>query len=210
MTISNFEIPGWINDAQSDQITKLVSILADNVRILEVGCAFGKSTLSILAGMKPSQTLDVCDKWDAQFFWDVMNNTEQVESLYGKKENILNARDKILSRELNIRQIWEQHVSTSANFNLIKNIFQQESLTLNSNNYDIVFLDGDHTYENVSKELLKFNDVPIICGDDFGDHCPEVIQAVIEYGNTNNRVLTVDLNSFFYILRRSEFNDCLR
>ena len=210
MTISNYEIPGWINDAQCDQITKLVSILPENVRILEVGSAFGKSTLSILAGMKPSQTLDVCDKWDAQFFWDVMNDTEQVDSLYGEKAYKLDVRDKILSNELTIRQIWEKHVSTSANFNLINNIFQQESMTLNSDNYDIVFLDGDHTYENVSKELMKFNGVPIICGDDFGYHCPGVIQAVIEYSNRNLRILTVDLNSYFYVLRRSDFNDCLQ
>ena len=210
MTISNYEIPGWINNAQCDQITNLVKLLPDKVKILEVGAAFGKSTLSILSGMKPSQTLDVCDIWDSQFFWDVMNNTEQVDSLYGKKENILNARDKILSRELTIRQVWEQYASTSDNFNLIKNIFQQESMTLNSDNYDIVFLDGDHTYENVSKELMKFNGVPIICGDDFGYHCPGVIRAVIEYSNKNLRILTVDLSSFFYTLRRSDFNDCLR
>jgi len=210
MMILNDDIPGWINKTQSDQITNLVKLLPDNTRILEVGAAFGKSTLSILSGMKSSHTLDVCDKWDAQFFWDVMNNPEQVDSLYGQRENILNVRDKILTRELTIRQIWELHVSKSANFNLIKNIFQQESLTLNSDNYDIVFLDGDHTYENVSKELIKFNGVPVICGDDFGYHCPEVIRAVIEYGNRNNRVLTVDLNSFFYILRNGDFNDCLR
>lgn len=210
MIISKYNIPGWINNKQSDQITNLVKLLPDNTRILEVGAAFGKSTLSILSGMKSSHTLDVCDKWDAQFFLDVMNNPEQVDSLYGQRENILNVRDKILSRELTIRQVWELHVSKSTNFNLIKNIFQQESLTLNSDNYDIVFLDGDHTYENVSRELLKFNNVPVICGDDFGYHCPEVIRAVIEYGNRNNRVLTVDLNSFFYILRRGDFNDCLR
>lgn len=212
MTTLNYEIPGWISNSQCDQITNLIKLLPDNAKILEVGAAFGKSTLSILDGMKPNsgQTLDVCDVWDSQFFWDVMNNTEQVDSLYGQTENILNVRDKILSRELTIKQVWEQHVSTSNNFNLIKNIFQQESMSLCTDDYDIVFLDGNHTYENVSKELLKFNDVPVICGDDFGYHCPEVIQAVIEYGNKNNRILTVDLNSFFYILRRSDFNDCLR
>jgi hypothetical protein len=120
MMILNDDIPGWINKTQSDQITNLVKLLPDNTRILEVGAAFGKSTLSILSGMKSSHTLDVCDKWDAQFFWDVMNNPEQVDSLYGQRENILNVRDKILTRELTIRQVWELHVSKSANFNLIE------------------------------------------------------------------------------------------
>lgn len=210
MIISKYNIPGWINNNQCDQITELVSTLPDNTRILEVGAAFGKSTLSILEGMKSSHSLDVCDTWDANFFWDVLNDNQQVSSLYGDQENILTTRDAIVSRELTIRQVWEKHVSTSANFNLIKNIFQQKSMTLaNTTDYDIVFLDGDHTYDNVTKELQVFNSIPIVCGDDFGYHCPEVIKAVIDFGNANHRVLTVDLNSFFYILRREKFNDCL-
>jgi hypothetical protein len=210
MIISKYNVPGWINNNQSDQITDLIKSLRDDARILEVGDAFGKSSLSILEGMKPSQTLDVCDTWDSEFFWDMMNNPQQVSTLYGKEENISQIKDRILSRTQTIKQVWESNVSTSSNSHLIKNVFQQPSLSLDNKDYDIVFLDGDHTYENVSKELLAFNNVPIICGDDFGQHCPEVIKAVIDYGNLHNRVLTVDLNSYFYILRRDKFNDCLR
>lgn len=209
MIVSKYTIPGWINDNQCNRITELVSSLPDNTRILEVGAAFGKSTLSILEGMKSTHTLDVCDTWDAQFFWNVMNNPEQVDTLAGEQENILDARDRILSRESTIRQIWQKHVSSSFNFKLIKNVFQQPSLTLTNTDYDIVFLDGDHTYDNVTKELLAFNDIPLICGDDFGYHCPEVIKAVIDFGNANCRTLTVDLNSFFYMLRRGGINDSL-
>jgi hypothetical protein len=210
MIISKYTIPGWINNNQCNQITKLISTLPDNARILEVGAAFGKSTLSILEGMKSSQTLDICDLWDAQQFWDMMNNNEHRATLYGEQENIDYAADVILSRKLEIRQLWNEHVSTSPNYNLIRNVYQQQSLTLaNTTDYDIVFLDGDHSYENLYNELNLFNDIPIICGDDYGYHEPGVVKAVTQYGNSNHRTLTVDLNSFFYILRRGDLNDFL-
>ena len=49
--ITKYSVPGWIDDIQCDLITDLISSLPDNAQILEVGTAFGKSTISILDGM---------------------------------------------------------------------------------------------------------------------------------------------------------------
>ncbi len=58
-------------------------------------------------------------------------------------------------------------------------------------NYDLVFIDGSHRYENVLKDsenavkLLK-NDNGIILWHDYSKHSPGVIKAVREFKKNNN------------------------
>lgn len=55
---------------------------------------------------------------------------------------------------------------------------------------DMVFIDGDHSYENVKRDILKFNDHKdiLICGHDF-EWWPGVTEAVQEiFGNKFTRV----------------------
>jgi hypothetical protein len=75
-------------------------------------------------------------------------------------------------------------------------------MSLVDTDYDLVFLDGEHSYSNLSNELRKFENVPIICGDDFSYHIgDEVIKAVIDFGKEYQKILTVDLQALFYVLR---------
>jgi predicted O-methyltransferase YrrM len=54
-----------------------------------------------------------------------------------------------------------------------------------SNTFDVIFLDGDHTFETVRKELSSFwtkvNEGGILAGDDYD--WPEVKKAVDEFAN---------------------------
>lgn len=199
--ITKYTVPGWIKDKECDLITELVSSLPDNAKILEIGTAFGKSTLSILDGMKPGQRLDVCDLWDPGHWHDMVTNGEAESTVFGDKEIIKAAVENI--RKHGIRNTWEGHVMPHQNSNLIRTIFQQRSATLIDIDYDLVFLDGDHTYDNLSLELEKFKNVPILCGDDFGYHVGHegVIKAVVDFGAYRQKVLTVDLEAFFFVLR---------
>jgi len=60
-----------------------------------------------------------------------------------------------------------------------------------SDKYDLIFLDGDHTFEMVRKELsgfwTKVNEGGILAGDDYD--WPEVKKAVDEFANEKNYML---------------------
>jgi predicted O-methyltransferase YrrM len=57
--------------------------------------------------------------------------------------------------------------------------------------YDVIFLDGDHTFETVRKELsgfwAKVNEGGVLAGDDYD--WPEVKKAVDEFANEKNYML---------------------
>jgi predicted O-methyltransferase YrrM len=202
--MKKYDIPGWINNKQCDLITDLVRLLPDNSKILEIGTAFGRSSFSILDGMKQNQSLDVCDLWDNTHWSDLTNDPRYMkDSLFGNKTLIDSAVESVI--KIGIRKTWESHVNFHKNSNLIRNVFQQKSLSLDDTNYDLVFLDGDHSYDNLYQELNKFKHVSIICGDDFsfGEN-EDVIKAVITFGRENHKFLKVELNSFFFILTQSK------
>ena len=55
----------------------------------------------------------------------------------------------------------------------------------NRSNFDLVFLDGDHSYETVAQELEYFKDCTLITGHDYNNSHPSVIQAVNEFLETH-------------------------
>ena len=47
--------------------------------------------------------------------------------------------------------------------------------------FDVVYLDGEHTYEAVRGELKHFANTPVLCGDDWGPSKPGVTRAIDEF-----------------------------
>jgi hypothetical protein len=71
--------------------------------------------------------------------------------------------------------------------NLIKNDSISESLNYPDEFFDIVYIDASHEYDYVKEDILtwlpKVKNGGIICGDDYVDGWPGVIQAVDEIFN---------------------------
>lgn len=198
-----YSVPGWLTKSECDLITELISTLHDNAKILEIGTAFGKSSLCILDGMKSNQSLDICDLWSDDPWQHIADDPGfALGTLHGDKDKTFAAIESL--QKYGIRKTWESHVMPHKNSNLIRNVFQQSSLTLVDTDYDLVFLDGNHKYDHLLVELVKFKHVPIICGDDFDYYVGDgVVKAVMDFGKTHRKVLTVDLDSSFYILKNA-------
>lgn len=68
---------------------------------------------------------------------------------------------------------------------LIKNDSESESKNHPNDFFDIIYIDASHDYESVKKDIncwySKLKDGGIICGDDYIDGWPGVIQAVDEF-----------------------------
>lgn len=81
-------------------------------------------------------------------------------------------------------------------------VFKGKSLDLPYNTADFVFLDGNHDYENVKQELIKFFDIlkpgGMIAGHDYGhDSYPGVKQAVDEFCKEKGIELNADFSFYF-------------
>ena len=195
---------GWISNTQCTEIFELISSLGPNAKILEIGAAYGRSTFSILDGMKSTQSLDVCDVWNDEHHRSMLTVGEYKETLFGDKENLLNELVNTV-RDYGPYQAWLNTVKQHQNFKLIRNVFRHSSQELINSDYDLVYLDGHHSKRTVLQELIKFKDVPIICGDDFclttNEFKGGIPMAVLEFRKYSNRILTANLQSFFYVLK---------
>lgn len=200
--ITKYVIPGWTSARQCNVLTDTIASLPENARILEIGAAFGRTSWSILDGMKPGQTLDVCDTWVHEHFLDVFSEDPSTfvprVITQGDVETIMWIKD-VLSQK-NPRQLWDELINRHPNRNLLREVMQIPSEELTNTDYDFVYLDGNHTYETVLHELLKFKHVPILFGDDYGDHQPGVVQAVKEFAAMTNKKLTVIPNEDVYFI----------
>ena len=65
--------------------------------------------------------------------------------------------------------------------------------------WDLVYLDDDHSYSAVKKWLEIFSNVPIVCGDDYNTTWQGVVSAVDEYTYKTNCSLQIMPDNFFVI-----------
>ena len=167
------EIPGWTHYWQHDYFPELVKLLPDNPNVLELGCGYGRSTWAWLNAL-PLHTK----------FYIVDNFTLEDYNSQTQKEYFLNTI--------------EQHPK----FTVIKKIFHEdyESWEKNNNlNFDLVYIDADHRYEQITKQLEYFKNVPILCGDDYEYKHPGVVKAVDEFKVKYTKKFTLIKN--FFILQ---------
>jgi hypothetical protein len=141
--------------------------------VAEVGIGYGFHARSILENTNVDKVYLI----DPMQYYPYDNFAEDVLSYGGFEllvKNITNHLDEYKSR-----YTW----------------FRQPSLTINNEQIsdealDAVFIDGDHSYEAVSKDLpFWFNKVKKggwLLGDDYASCCPGTTKAVDEFALKNN------------------------
>lgn len=188
--ISNYsDIPGWGN---FNLIYKqLLSTLPSNASILELGVGYGRGTWAMLDAMTDDMSLYVLDyfggkKCDNGFRWNsIKNDLSFPRTLTPKNYKRLSKILPTISQKTAFMSIISQHPK----FFQLKNIYEIKSKDYmsqnNRSNFDLVFLDGDHSYETVAQELEYFKDCTLITGHDYNNSHPSVIQAVNEFLETH-------------------------
>ena len=176
------DIPGWINQRHQERLMETL-INHKPQRILEIGCGYGRSTVTILNHMSYTAVLHTVDTYR---HLDPRKFAKKHFKGYKRRgwtmppaltENIH------LMQQLGQRGFWEhitaQHPRrqsvTAHEMTSVQYIQQYQDRA-----YDMVYLDGDHSYAAVKAEITHYEQTPILCGDDYGPAHPGVIQAVDE------------------------------
>ena len=155
----------------------LKSYKNDLPRILEIGSWFGASTLSWAQGLEKyfdsKGSIDCVDAW--QPFFDIKNH---------ENEDYVYEMEQLLEKDV-VFKIFQHNINTIKKFTdvqffrtLSDNFFEQNK----GNLYDIIFIDADHTYNAVSKDIRNsismIEDGGIICGDDLNLQLNEVDKKI--------------------------------
>jgi hypothetical protein len=204
--IKNYnDVPGMIMPSQCEDIIKIAKKLPPKSTVVEIGCAWGKSTWCWLEGFPEESRLITIDVF-------MLDNKK---GKHKKRQQTLGNPiiDEIMNYWLThtgletLKKVLEEHPRKNVIDHFIYN-GTSDSFDLSSiKKIDCVYIDGNHSYNYVKADLEKFGDISeIICGDDYkpegrsGPYKPQmgVVEAVDEYCEKNNRQFWTDPESFFW------------
>ena len=177
-----YDIPSLMSKSDLESIFELATTLPEDSNILEIGCFLGSTTCTLKEAL-PNSILHCVDIWQDE---------KHSKYLLGKDRHFVNK--EITSN----KYMWHQNTKH------LQNIFtyQTSSLQYQSDiKFDLIFLDGNHQYENVISELVKFKQYlkpnGILAGHDYGFE--PTSKAIIKFANNNNlAVWTKNDNVWYY------------
>ena len=175
------DIPGQTTEYNLNNIYKIAEEVKQNCKgdkpkILEIGCAWGRSTWALLDAY-PDCEHHIIENWAYERHNHYQNEITQHPSYKLLKDNKIDIRQQ--------RKVWKFFVSQHKNY---KNIVKLNSMSSEDyiaqcmdKEFDFVFLDGSHEYDTVIKELYYFKKALVLYGDDYRSTQQELVKAVNEY-----------------------------
>lgn len=161
-------IPGWFQEICRNHLIDL--IYRHGVKsVLEVGAFLGKSTVFFADRVETVFSVD---------FWTIekLGNEDEkklAEELYLPADFINIWRDNVDQADI--------HTPMFGHNSMFGHVLEINPLAPFTSPVDLVYIDGDHSYEAVKTDIRKYAPLArkIVCGDDFG-LAPGVTQAVME------------------------------
>ena len=149
----NLDIDGYMSELELIQIEKWASEVPESGLIMEVGCLYGRSAFTWASSCHPSVKVFCVD-----FFYDI--NTD-----------------------LDFQDIFDENTKNLANLVTIKTFspyFQYSKYT--DKMLDVFFLDAAHNnpfdWDNIKFALYKLKPGGILCGHDYHESWPDVVENV--------------------------------
>jgi len=177
-------IYGWFN--YEELYLDIINKLPNESHIVEIGAFKGKSTAFLVVEILKSGKkikLDVIDSWNGE------NETKEPWADYisePAKNHFKPTGDIFEEFKNNLMPVWGK-------FNPIQSLSAPAAKLFNDKTLDFIFIDGDHQYEGIKKDLIawrpKMKDGSIMAGDDYNPSWG-VTRAVDEFfGKQNVKVL---------------------
>lgn len=168
-TVANWnDVPGFNNDTHLENLKSFVSSIPENSKILEIGCAWGGSSWALMDGLPEGCELHICDTFGMNNPQLKQHHYQGVMKKHSHNPTVCFAMD--LYMRTNQRTMFDWCVRQHPRYKeVVKAVYQMPSLSVlaKNSNWDLVYIDGLHSYENVSLELEYCKDVPFLCGDDY-------------------------------------------
>jgi hypothetical protein len=183
------DVPGFNNPKHLKALGDTAAEVTSG-RVLEIGPAFGCSTWVLMDNLQPGVKLHSVDTFG-------MNNMQlKLKHFRGimEKHRENSAVNYAMSIYMNDghRAVFDHTTSHHPRrWQVLEKVHQKRSLELlaEDTNWDMVYIDGLHSYENVIAELNYLENVPLLCGDDYHPAHPGTMKAIDEFVAKRNLVL---------------------
>jgi hypothetical protein len=175
------QIPGWFPEVNRNHLIWLMREHDVKV-VLEIGAFLGKSTVFFAERCEVVYSVD---------HWSIDCLTSEDEKRFAGELGL--PRDFRMIWEDNLKQALDNSLGNGSHFGKVSPVrpdspflesfplFRGGRLSDTPHPPDLCYIDGDHTYEAVKRDIEKYGPLAkkIICGDDYGV-ADGVTQAVLE------------------------------
>lgn len=177
---SYMDVPGFNNPTHLEHLTEYVSKLKEG-RMLEIGCAWGCSTWAILDGMQDKVTLHTVDTFEMNHPDLKLHHANGVAAKHNQNKSVMYGMQVYLDKDQ--RAAFDHFISYHPKRKKLKWVHQTTSMKVLEKdvNWDLAYIDGLHTYDNVKKELHYLKDVKMLCGDDYHPAHEGCMKAIDEF-----------------------------
>lgn len=194
----DYSIPGWGNEHKMNSLASIVEFYVrsndDPIAVLEIGTLVGRSTVNINLNLRAKDrltTVDMNQQGVSNNLLRSQNTTDK--SIFGDliKWNKLLDMSLLDARQVIIKEFFTDNIHFTFCGDGSDNFFK-----MNSNKFDVIYVDGDHYMPTVGNDLKNSYDNlspgGLMIIDDFGSEWPDVQGAVLAVLNENLQA------SFFY------------
>lgn len=200
------DVPGWSDFFYIHK--RIIEFLPDNANILEVGVGFGRSTWTLLDCMKTNMKLSILDSFerDSFSFWQHSVEINCFSTLDEENTKQL----AVLSQQLSQQELFLHFIKQHPSYSKLEAVYSMTSKEYMNkkynSNYDLVFLDGDHSYNTVKQELNFFKNCRVIAGHDYKNYdTPGVTAAVDDFLIQNpNRKFAYNEENLVFLIHQSD------
>lgn len=169
-------IPGFCPRPQLLAIQRISEAIPENGIVVEVGSLFGRSAYVWASSCKPSVRIFCIDPWD---------NSE-----FDAHIGVSSARGKYLGKKINSIETFNNYIGDRVS-NIEKIQDRSPPSKWEHGLAHVVYLDGDHQFEAVTKDIefwfLHLRADGILCGDDYNSVHPGVVKAVEDFAEKQNK-----------------------
>lgn len=174
------DVPGFNNEAHNESLQETARMIPGNSLVLEVGTGWGMSTWSLLDSLPDGCELHVLDSF---------TNPDKRKEFHAKGVLEKHSHNPCVVEAINVflkkgqLAAWNHSIDQHPRRSMVKDVHVMTSEAFrrtDKRKWAMVYLDGNHSYENVKSELLHWKDVPFLCGDDYHPAHQGVTRAVDE------------------------------
>lgn len=171
-----------------EPLTQIIREFDYPISVLEVGTWFGKGSMSLwLTECKDNSNLTVVDAWRPYA------SEKDLASYPDYAEDDLATKDAFLSTFDIIKNFEENNRERCLEINMIRGDSRNVLPKLKNDQFDFIYIDGDHKYDPVKKEIqnakrLIKKDFGIICGDDYETYPTDELLEIARNNKTTDYI----------------------
>lgn len=182
-------VPGWFNEAEFAILEILAKSVPFNGNIIEIGSHFGRTTVAWADTLTPTVSIWAIDPWSYMEPDERFMKQDNIDNLPMSYKNSMASRFVVFEYFTNkYSNITPIHAYSPISFQKYPPLMK-----ILPDKVDLIFIDAVHKNPEFSADLEfwypKLTNEGTMCGHDFANYCPDIVNTVREFAKKHNLYL---------------------